>query len=107
MKIEPNNKQYLSLKDKPAGENKSKEEKSATQFEMLFAQQLVSQMTKGMFKMGDKDNVLGRSNSLYRYYVTDTLAKELAKNHKLGIADMLMKHWNNTVNNNAKKQKDS
>ena len=106
MRIELNDKKYIPLKGKSPDKNDTKEEKAATQFEMVFARQLVNQMTKGMFKMGDNKGVMGRSNSLYRSYVTDTLATELAKNHKLGIADMLIKYWNKT-NNNATKPEDS
>jgi len=107
MKIDPDSKSYIPLKGKQSKTDKSKEEKVATQFEMLFAQQLVGQLTKGLFKMDDKNNMLGQANSMYRYYITDSLASELAKNHRLGIANMLLKNWNKTLNEKVIKPEDS
>lgn len=106
MKIDSNNKNYIPLNGQTPKTKKTEEDQSATQFEMLFARQLVSQMTRGLFKMDNKNSLMGNSDSLYRYYITDTLASELAKNHKLGIANMLIKHWNKSINNNAKKPED-
>lgn len=70
-----------------------KKEEMAMEFERVFARHLVEEMTKGSFKMSD--NVYGaQSFSINRTHITDTLATELAEQRKLGMADMVLKHWN-------------
>lgn len=72
-----------------ADNNQTKKEEVATQFEKIFARQLVEEMTKDSFKMGDKKGVMGQSNSMYRHHITDTLASEIAEQRKLGMADLI------------------
>lgn len=74
------------------GSVKKKKEKVAMQFEKIFARKLVNEMTKDSFKMGDKDSVMGQANSMYRYHITDTLATEIAKQKKLGMADLITEY---------------
>ncbi|MCW9705353.1 hypothetical protein [Fodinibius salsisoli] len=69
-----------------------KKEEVAMQFEKMFAKQLVNEMTKDSFKMGDKNGVAGRANSMYRHHITETLATEIAEQRKLGMADMISKY---------------
>ena len=69
-----------------------KKEKVAMQFEKIFARKLVSEMTKDSFKMGDKNGVMGQANSMYRHHITDTLATEIAKQRKLGMADLITEY---------------
>lgn len=75
-------------------EKQQKKEEVATQFEKIFARQLVSEMTKDSFKMGDKNGAMGQANSMYRYHVINTLTNEIAKQRKLGMADMISKYLN-------------
>jgi Rod binding domain-containing protein len=72
-----------------ADSNQKRKEEVAMQFEKIFARKLVSEMTKDSFKMGDKNGVMGQSNSLYRHHIVDTLANEIAEQRKLGMADMI------------------
>lgn len=102
MKIEPQKSSFVPLKKETSAASKIENEKMATEFEQIFARQLVNEMTKGMFEMDDKNNIMGQSMNFYRYHITDALSSELAKNHEFGIADMLMKHWNATSNENKK-----
>ncbi len=69
-----------------------KKEEVAMQFEKMFARQLVDEMTKDSFKMGDKNSVAGQANSMYRHHITDSLATEIAEQKKLGMADMISKY---------------
>lgn len=70
-----------------------KKEEIATDFEEIFARKLVKELTKDSFKMGDNNGVLGQSNNLYRRHITETIANEIAKQGKLGMADMINEHW--------------
>ena len=69
-----------------------KKEEVAMQFEKMFARQLVEEMTKDSFKMGDKNGMMGKANSMYRHHITDTLATEIAEQRKLGMADLISKY---------------
>jgi Rod binding domain-containing protein len=71
-------------------------DKSATEFEEIFARHLVKEMTKGAFEMSGGNPVMGKSSSMYREFITDALAGELAKQRKLGMADLVSRYWNNT-----------
>ncbi|SHG13897.1 hypothetical protein SAMN05443144_1206 [Fodinibius roseus] len=70
-----------------------KKEEIATDFEEIFARKLVSELTKDSFKMDDNNGVLGQSNNMYRRHITETLANEIAKQRKLGMADLITEHW--------------
>lgn len=69
-----------------------KKQEMAMEFERMFAKHLVEEMTKGTFKMDDKAIGAG-SFGLYREQITDSLAIEIANQRKLGMADLVMKHW--------------
>ena len=71
-----------------------KKEQAAVDFEEIFARQLVKELTKDSFQMTDNLSGVGSSGSLYREFVTDALASELAAEKKLGMADLIMKYWN-------------
>ncbi|SMO95835.1 hypothetical protein [Gracilimonas mengyeensis] len=71
-----------------------KKEQAANDFEEIFAKHLVKEMTKDSFKMSDNSGVMGSANNLYREHITDALAKELAEQRKLGMADLVTKYWN-------------
>lgn len=75
-----------------------KKQEVATAFEEIFARQLVREMTKGSFKMDDKNSLMG-SGGLYRTYIVDTLATELAKQHKLGMAELINEYWQRRIPN--------
>ncbi len=68
-------------------------EKTATDFEELFARHLVQEMTRNTFNMTDEASGMGQSNALYREFITDALAGELAAQRKLGMAEMVKKYW--------------
>jgi Rod binding domain-containing protein len=82
-----------------AHHSEKKKEKVATAFEKIFARQLIEQMTKGLFKHDDK-GIMEAGNSLYRTHIVDTLAQELASQHKLGIGEMVMNYFNQKSDNN-------
>lgn len=86
--------QSLSGQMEKMTEKQQKKEEVATEFEKIFARQLVSEMTKDSFKMGDKNGTMGQANSMYRYHIINTLSNEIAKQRKLGMADMISKHFN-------------
>ncbi len=70
-----------------------KKAQMATEFERVFALQLVTEMTKGTFKTAD--NSIGQAGSdIYRSQINETLAAELARQGSLGIARMLTANWN-------------
>jgi len=71
-----------------------KKEQAAVDFEKIFARQLVREMTKDSFKMDDNSGVMGHSGNMYRQFVTDALAGELAEQRKLGMADLVTRYWN-------------
>ena len=78
-------------------------EQTAIQFEELFARHLVTEMTKNNFSMTDNiSGVGGSSASLYREFVTDALSTTLAAQRKLGMADMILQHWNAADNETNK-----
>lgn len=88
---------YLEISRTQASEKQSqqiKKEKAANDFEEIFAKHLVKQMTKDTFKMDDNGGVMGNANSMYREHITDALAKELADQRKLGMADLVTRYWN-------------
>jgi Rod binding domain-containing protein len=70
----------------------AKREEVATNFEKIFARKLVKELTKDSFKMGDNKGMMGQSNNLYRRHIIDTLASEIAKQRKLGMADLVTKY---------------
>ncbi len=67
-------------------------EETATEFERLFAHHLVREMTKGLFEH-QGNSVVGNSGNFYRDFITGTLADELADERRLGMADLIIKHW--------------
>lgn len=78
-------------------------EQTAIQFEELFARHLVTEMTKNNFSMTDNmSGVGGSSASLYREFVTDALSTTLAAQRKLGMADMVLRHWSAADNETLK-----
>lgn len=70
-----------------------KREKTATDFEELFARFLVREMTKGVFEENETSGTPGHSNALYREFITEALSGELAARRKLGMAEMVKIHW--------------
>jgi len=93
MDLQPlSNNKPIDLKKDQATVEQQKKEKTATQFEEIFALQLVREMTKGSFKMTDNNQDKGVAE-IYRSHVNQVLAQELASKHKLGIADMMLKYW--------------
>ncbi len=94
MKLQPlSTNQPINLKEDKATVEEQKKEKTATQFEEIFALQLVREMTKGTFKMSDNSEDKGVAE-IYRSHVNQVLAQELASKHELGIANLMMKYWN-------------
>jgi|GEM_PF-757648 len=91
----------ISLQKKQESKVAGQKAKTAFEFERLFATQLVKELTKDSFKMSDNQMLMGRSNGMYRQYITETLASELAKQNKLGISDMMMKYWNEQPQQNT------
>lgn len=88
---------FLHIARNQVGQNRSSElqkEEAATDFEELFARHLVKEMTKDSFKMTDNNGVMGQSNNMYREYITDALAGELADQRRLGMADLVTRYWN-------------
>jgi Rod binding domain-containing protein len=69
-------------------------EKLGKEFELIFARQLVEQMTKDAFKPSD-NSTMQAGSEIYRTQITDSLASELARNGNLGIAKMLQTNWQN------------
>jgi Rod binding domain-containing protein len=83
----------IALEQNRERQFQDKKEDMAMEFERIFARHLVEEMTKGSFKMDD--NAYGASSfGIHRTHITDTLANEIAQQRKLGMADMVMKHWN-------------
>lgn len=96
MKIDANHLNPLrpdfSLKKAAKSKEETQKEDTAMEFERIFARHLVEEMTKGSFKMDD--NAIGSSSfAMYRDHITETLANEIANQKKLGMADLVMKHW--------------
>jgi len=94
LKFDPlsNSNKPIDLKKDRAVAEQQKKEKTATQFEEIFALQLVREMTKGTFKMSDNNQDKGVA-AIYRSHVNQVLAQELASKHKLGIANLMLKYW--------------
>jgi Rod binding domain-containing protein len=67
-------------------------EETATEFERLFALHLVKEMTDGLFEH-EGNSIVGNSGNFYRDFITGTLADELAEERRLGMADLIIKHW--------------
>ena len=51
------------------------------QFEEIFAKHLVKELTKDSFKI--EGGIMGNINKMYREFITDALATELAAQRKL------------------------
>ena len=93
MKVES----FLNIAQQQVSESRKEDiqkEQAATDFEEIFARHLVGELTKDSFKMGDNETGMGKSNSLYREFITDALASELAKQRKLGMGDLVSQYWN-------------
>ena len=69
---------------------------AAEDFEEIFARHLVREMTKDSFEMSASDMGGGTSNHIYREFITDALASELAAQRQLGMADLVEEYWNRT-----------
>ena len=92
MKIDP----FIPMTMQQFNEQRSdhlKKEQAANDFEEIFAKHLVKEMTKDSFKMTDNGGVMGNANNLYREHITEALAKELAGQRKLGMADLVSQYW--------------
>ncbi|TVQ66300.1 MAG: hypothetical protein EA360_06670 [Balneolaceae bacterium] len=70
-----------------------RQEKAAVDVEKIFARHLIQELTKNTFKMAESDSPFGSSNSVYREFITDALADQLAAEKRLGMADMISKYW--------------
>ena len=70
-------------------DNRTSLEDVGKDFELIFAKKLVNEMTKNSFDIGGKDAPMNSGNSMYRHHITDTLAKELANQGSLGLADLI------------------
>lgn len=69
-----------------------KQKEMAQTFEKVFARHLVSEMTKTTFESNENSPA---SFSHYKEHITETLSAELASQNRLGMADLLNKHWSN------------
>ncbi len=97
MKVEDS---FLHIAQKQVSEKRSEDlqrDKAATDFEEIFAQHLVKELTKDSFKMSDNGGMMGSSNNMYRSFITDALAGELAAQRKLGMADLVIRYWNSSA----------
>jgi Rod binding domain-containing protein len=66
-------------------------ENAAVQFEEIFAKHLVTELTKNSFKM--EGGIMGNANAMYREFINDALATELAAQRTLGMADLVSRYW--------------
>ncbi|MEX0779621.1 MAG: hypothetical protein WD491_01665 [Balneolales bacterium] len=66
-------------------------EEVAFEFERIFAQQIVQQMTKGLFEGADNKGVMQSGGSIYKDQIVETLSRELAKQEPLGVSEMIWK----------------
>ena len=82
--------QAVALKGESSSRLLQKREEVAQTFERLFAKHLVEEMTKNTFEKSENSPA---SSSHYREYITDALANEMAAQEKLGMAELLRKHW--------------
>ena len=89
VRIQPNS--PINLRESRNEQIQEKKLDTAMEFERIFSKHLVEELTKNSFKMGDTFG--SGSFKVYRDHITDTLANELAEQRKLGMADMLIKHW--------------
>jgi Rod binding domain-containing protein len=90
------NDSFLNIARNQIDKNRSQDlqkEKAATDFEEIFAKHLVNELTKDSFKMSDNGGIMGQSNNMYRSFITDALAGELAAQRKLGMADLVSRYW--------------
>lgn len=88
-------KQFInSINSDNVGNLQKRKEETAMEFEKIFATHMVQEMTKGSFDMVQEGGLM-KSNALYREHITETLANELAQQKKLGMADLVMKYWEN------------
>jgi Rod binding domain-containing protein len=78
-----------------------RKEQAATDFEEIFARHLVNELTKDSFKFADNTN-FGQSNNLYREFITDALASELAAQRRLGMAELIETFWNKISEKDSK-----
>lgn len=88
---------YLYFSQNSISEERKDEirkEQAATDIEKIFAKHLVNEMTKNSFKMSDGMQSFGQSDSMYREFITDALAEQLATEQRLGMAEMVSKYWN-------------
>jgi Rod binding domain-containing protein len=86
----------VALKQDPSHRLEEKRKEMAQTFEKVFARHLVNEMTKNTFKSEDGAPA---SFSHYRDHITETLSTELAAQNKLGMANLLNKHWSTADNN--------
>lgn len=95
MKLDP----FLEIGRIQPGGSRSEEirkEEAAVAFEEIFARHLVGELTKDSFKMSDNSTGMGSTSHLYREFITDALAGELAAQKTLGMADLVNKYWEQT-----------
>ncbi len=86
---------FLGITKAAPGDERREEirrEKTAVDFEELFARHLVNEMSKNTFRPSEGPADMGQSGTLYREFITDALAGELAAQRKLGIAEMVLKY---------------
>jgi Rod binding domain-containing protein len=91
MKIE----NHISINQSSLSESRKQhreKENAAVQFEEIFAKHLVKELTKDSFKI--EGGMMGNANKMYREFITDALATELAAQRKLGMADLVSRYWN-------------
>ncbi|MEX2462892.1 MAG: hypothetical protein WD513_01280 [Balneolaceae bacterium] len=91
---------FLNMHQNTISEDRRDElrkEQAAKDVEKIFAKHLVNEMTKNSFKMSDGINSSGKSDSLYREFITDALAEQLATEQRLGMADLISKYWDQTT----------
>ncbi|MCC5913842.1 MAG: hypothetical protein JJU46_05660 [Balneolaceae bacterium] len=98
---------HMDLIKNQIGENRREDirkEQAAIDFEELFARHLVKEMTKDSFQMSDNSGGFGQSNEIYREFITDALAGELAAQRRLGMADLVSEYWGQTEGSDKKGQ---
>lgn len=81
-----------------ARKDELRKEQAANDFEEIFAKHLVNELTKDSFKFAD-NTTFGQSNNLYREFITDALASELADQRKLGMAELVETFWSRVSDN--------
>ncbi len=87
---------YLYFSQNTVSEERREElrkEQAATDIEKIFAKHLVNEMTRNSFKMSDGMQSFGQSDSVYREFITEALAEQLATEQRLGMAEMISKYW--------------